>query len=85
MRTYQVSYKSPTSRNEFIEVLASEVTKNIVNEVKNSGMFSVMADITLNNSHKDQLSLVVRHVDGEGQTKERLLKPLRPKIKLDLE
>ncbi|CAI6353826.1 unnamed protein product [Macrosiphum euphorbiae] len=61
------------SQNEFIELLAEETLKNIVEEVSTSDIFSVLADTTPDVSLKDQLSICLRYVDQGGSTNERLL------------
>lgn len=73
MRSHQVTYLSMKSQNEFIELLAEETLKNIVEEVSTSDTFSVLADTTPDVSLKDQLSVCLRYVDQRGLPNERLL------------
>lgn len=73
MRSHQVTYLSMKSQNEFIELLAEETLKNIVEEVSTSDIFSVLADTTPDVSLKDQLSVCLRYVDQRGSPNERLL------------
>ena len=52
MRPYHVTYLSAQSQNEFIELIGHEVQRRIVQEIKDAGMYSVMADTTPDVSHK---------------------------------
>jgi len=73
MRPYHVTYLGSKSQNEFIELLAEQSRKNIIQEINNSELFSVMADTTPDISLKDQLAICIRYVDQNGVTNERLL------------
>lgn len=72
-RPYHTTYLRPQSQNEFINILASSVNKIVRDKVCKAGMFSVMADTTPDLSHTDRLSVVVRFVNNEGKSEERLL------------
>ena len=61
------------SQNEFLTLLAKYVSCRIVSEIREAGMFSVIADTTPDVSHVDQLSVVARYVDKEGGPQERLV------------
>ena len=73
MRPYHVTYLSAQSQNEFIELIGREVQQRIVQEIKDAGMYSVMADTTPDVSHKDRLAIACRYVDKIGQPRERLV------------
>ncbi len=73
MRPYHVTYLSAQSQNEFIELIGWEVQQCIVQEIKDAGMYSVMADTTLDVSHKDRLAIACWYVDKMGQPRERLV------------
>lgn len=73
-RSYQVTYFSPQSQNEFIDLLGIEVRQRMVEEIKSSGAFAAMADTTPDASHLDQISLVIRYVNTEFEIQERLVK-----------
>ena len=64
---------SAQSQNEFIELIGREVQQRIVQEIKDAGMYSVMADTTPDVSHKDRLAIACRYVDKIGQPRERLV------------
>ena len=55
-----------------IECCADEVTATIVEEIKASKMYAVMAD-EARDGHVEQLAVCVRYVTADGGVKERLL------------
>ncbi|CAB3993563.1 zinc finger MYM-type 1-like [Paramuricea clavata] len=73
MRPYHVTYLNAQSQNEFIELIGHEVQRRIVQEIKDAGMYSVMADTTPDVSHKDRLAIACRYVDKMGLPRERLV------------
>ena len=66
------TYLSPASQNSMIECCADEVTATIVEEIKASKMYAVMAD-EARDGHVEQLAVCVRYVTADGGVKERLL------------
>jgi hypothetical protein len=64
---------SPESQNEIIQLLAKDVRRQVVKEIKDAKMFGVYADTTPDLSRKDQLAMVCRYVNEDGDAKERLL------------
>ncbi|XP_050064221.1 zinc finger MYM-type protein 1-like [Aphis gossypii] len=72
-RPYHISYMSHDSQNEFIKLLALETKKQIVKEVNDANMYSIMADTTPDMSNRDQMSVCVRYVDSSGKVLERLI------------
>ncbi|XP_050509137.1 uncharacterized protein LOC126886307 [Diabrotica virgifera virgifera] len=74
LRPYHVTYMSGESQNEMISLIGSEVRSLIIEEIKECLFFSIMADTTLDLSHKDILSLVIRYADNKGNIHERLIK-----------
>ncbi|XP_065656431.1 uncharacterized protein LOC136081928 isoform X1 [Hydra vulgaris] len=73
MRTHHVTYLGCQSRNEYIDLLAAENRKTIIQEVSKSELFSVMADTTPDISNKNQLAVCIRYIDSNGKANERLL------------
>ena len=69
-----MTYFSPQSKNEFVDLLGIEVRQRMVEEIKSSGAFAAMADTTPDVSHLDQISLVIRYVNTEFEIQERLVK-----------
>jgi hypothetical protein len=72
-RSYHVTYMSPESQNEMIQLLAEDVRRQVVKEIKDAKMFGVSADTTPDLSRKDQLAVMCRYVNEDGDAKERLL------------
>ena len=65
------SYLSSTICNEFVQLMAKEVTTTIANEVK-AKYYSV--DSTADVTHVDQLTFIIRYVQDDGTIVERFLK-----------
>jgi len=72
-RRHNFTYLSHESQNEFNSLLASETKKKVIEQVIDSGMYSVMADTTPDVSHKDQASVCVKYVDALREINEKLL------------
>lgn len=66
------TYLSPSSQNELIGCCSTEVTAQIIQEVKESKMYAVMAD-EAKDGHTEQLAVCVRYVPPEGNIKESFL------------
>jgi len=76
-RSYKVHYLGPRSQNEFIELLANETRKIIVNEVKEAIIYSVSADTTPDITHEDRLAVCTRYVNNQGKAVERLFRDFK--------
>lgn len=61
MEHSNAKYTSHHIQNEILEVLAEMVRKDIVEEVKQSGVFSILADETKDLKKQEQMSLVLRY------------------------
>ncbi|CAB4028662.1 zinc finger MYM-type 1-like, partial [Paramuricea clavata] len=72
-RPHRVNYLSSRSQNEFLTLLAGNVSDRVVAQINEATMFSVIADTTPDVSHVDQLSVVARYVDKDGIPQERLV------------
>ena len=72
-RPHKVDYLSSRSQNEYLELLAKDVSNRIIDEICQAEMFAIIADTTPDVSHADQLSVVARYVDQEGHAQERLV------------
>ena len=67
------TYKSKTIQNQIIGVLKDYVQEKIVNEVKKTKYFSVMADEAGDISGKQQMAFILRHLNSENVIKEEFL------------
>lgn len=65
------SYLSSATYEEFVGLMAKQVIKIIVDEVKLAKYFSFSVDSTPDISHTDQLTFIVRYVKSDGQPVER--------------
>ena len=73
MKPCAVKYLSPSSQNEFINLLAEDVKSRIVKDVVSAEMYSVMADTSPDTSNTDRLVVAVRYVDENNVPNERVL------------
>lgn len=67
------NYHSKTIQNEIINTVGSYITSKISAEIKESKLFSVLADEAADISNKEQLSLVLRFVDSSHQIREEFV------------
>lgn len=58
-------YTSADMQNEILKVMAFKVLREVAENIRNSGFFSVMADETTDKSNREQVVIVIRHVDAE--------------------
>ena len=72
LRPYHVTYLSAQSQNWFMDIIGKEVQHQTISEIKEAGMYAIMADTTPDVSHKDRLALACRYVSSSGQPTERL-------------
>ena len=79
-RPKKFSYLSPQSQNEFINTVGNDLCQEIVKEVQDAKVYSIMADHTPDVSHQDRLAVVCRYVIG-NEVKETLLSITQAKSK----
>ena len=66
--TRNATYTSNTIQNQIIAVLADQVITCIIGKVKAAKWFTVIADEVTDISNREQLSIVLRHVDSATLT-----------------
>ena len=65
---HSVSYLSHDIQNEFLSLLAGAVRDKIIKEIKEAKYFGILYDSTLDVSHTEQLSQVIRYVQSDFET-----------------
>ena len=72
--TNRAKYTSPTIQNELISILGEQIRESIVNQIPSDApYFSILADEVTDVSNREQLSLVIRFVDSDGNIHEEFL------------
>lgn len=59
---------------QFIQLMADDVTKQIVQKAKAAKYFSISIDSTPDSSHTDQLAFILRYIKEDGLPIERLVR-----------
>ena len=72
LSSYHVTYLSAQSQNELMDIIGKEMQRQIISEIKEAGMYAIMADTTPDVSHKGRLALACRYVSSSGQPIERI-------------
>ena len=67
------TYKSKNIQNEIINILKEHIQFKIVQKIKQSKYFAVLANEASDVSNKEQMSLVLRYLDSTNQIKEEFL------------
>ena len=67
------TYRSKTIQNQIIEIIGQTMQEQIIDEVIKAGAFSLLADEATDISNKEQLPVVVRYVDADGEIQEKFL------------
>lgn len=67
------SYLSPSSQNSIITSAASIIRNNLIKEIKQCGYYAICMDTTPDESKTDQLSIIFRYIQPEGNICEVLL------------
>ena len=67
------THRAKTIQNEIIETVGNYISSKIIAEVKQTRMFSVMADGAADTSNKENLSLVLRYVDSSKNIREEFV------------
>ena len=61
------------SQNEMMELLVDDVRQRIVDEIKEASMFGVSADTTPDLSKRDQMTVVCRYENADGDPRKTSL------------
>ena len=67
------SYRSKTIQNEMIDVCGKFISEALVNKVRKSKFFSVLADEVQDKSNQEQLAVNIRYVDENNEISESFL------------
>ena len=68
-----ITFMSAESQNKIIDIVGNDVIEMVLKEIKAAVYFSIAMDCTTDISHKDQLSIIIRYLDGNLDITERLL------------
>ena len=68
------TYRSKTIQTELISCLGEVITGEIVNEIKDSKFYAIMADEVQDCSNKEQMPLVIRYVGRDRKIQEKFVK-----------
>ena len=78
------SYICKISQNELINCCGNYIKDTLVKEIKENRFFSILVDEATDCSNQEQLSLVIRFVDGSGEIREEFLESLYCDVELRL-
>ena len=67
------SYISKTSQDKMIKCFGQVISETIVNDIKESKFFTIIADEAADSSHKEQMALVLRFVDKNMDIREEFI------------
>ena len=67
------TYSSKTIQNELIEVTGDWIRQKILHDIKEAQFYAVLCDEVVDVSNTEQLSLVLRFVDGRGEIREEFM------------
>ena len=66
-------YRSPTIVNELIQVMAFQLLRGLLEDIRGAGWYSIIADETRDISGKEQLAVLIRWVDASYNVNEDLI------------
>lgn len=70
---YNSKYTSPEIQNELINICASQVKNQLLEDCRSCPYYAIMVDEATDKSTKEQLSFCVRFVDGSCEVREEFL------------
>ncbi|XP_050064148.1 zinc finger MYM-type protein 1-like [Aphis gossypii] len=69
----RVSFISNRSQNKLLNIMSESIRSQILKDVKDAGIFSVIIDTTTDIANYEQLTFVLRYVNNSGSIEERLV------------
>jgi len=66
-------YTSKSIQNETIDVIGSAIEDQIIDEIQAAKFFTILADEVTDCSNLEQVSIVIRFVDGDNKVREDFL------------
>ncbi|XP_052296463.1 uncharacterized protein LOC127902075 [Citrus sinensis] len=66
-------YIAPKIQKELLNILANKVRHKIQEEIEDA-KFCILVDEALDESHKEQMTIILRHIDCDGFIRERFFK-----------
>ena len=73
LKRKQMKYTAPDIQNEFLQVMSLNILRNMARDIRNSNIFSIMADETADVSKIEQLVFCIRWVDNNLEAHEELI------------
>lgn len=70
-------YLGPNMQNELISIMAKEIRKKIIIRMKKNKYHNIQLDCTLDKSHKEQLTLILRIVEVLDNNKSSIREYIR--------
>ncbi len=68
------TYRSKTTQNEMITCCADLVNDDMIKEIKECGIYSILVDEVTDCANKEQMPLVLRYIDQHCEIQERFIK-----------
>lgn len=66
-------YTCAESQNEMLKIMALSILRDVAQNIKNSVFYSIMADETTDKSNREQIVLVIRHVNENLEPQEEFI------------
>ena len=69
----RMKYTAPDIQNEFLQVMSLNILRNVARDIRNSNIFSIMADEMADVSKIEQLVFCIRWVDNNLEAHEEFI------------
>eukprot|EP00105_Crassostrea_gigas_P017526 XP_011435339.1 PREDICTED: zinc finger MYM-type protein 1-like [Crassostrea gigas] len=66
-------YTSTDIQNEMLQVMALKILRDVAAHIRKDGFFSIMVDETTDQSNREQVVIVIRHVDSDLNVQEKFI------------